>query len=53
MLVSDRIDEFMDYESEKLDWLDQHRYMWQQCSPEEGRTRLIVALIEQEPTFMK
>ena len=47
------IEELTDSQPEGLEWLDEHTYMLQEYSPEEGHTRPMTAFIEQEPSFMK
>ena len=48
VLVSDSIEELTDSQPKGLEWLDQHRYMLQEYSPEEGHTRPYTAFIAQE-----
>ena len=50
VFISDSIEELTDSQPEGLEWLDEHRYMLQQYSPEEGHTRPMTAFIEQEPS---
>ena len=53
MFISDSIEELTDSQPEGLEWLDEHRYMLQEYSPEEGHTRPMTAFVEQEPSFLK
>ena len=46
----DSIEELTASQPEGLEWLDEHRYMLQEYSPEEGHTRPMTAFIEQEPS---
>ena len=48
----DSIEELTDSQSEGLEWLDEHRYMLQKYSPEEGHTRPMTAFREQEPSVI-
>ena len=50
VFIMDSIEELTASQPEGLEWLDEHRYMLQEYSPEEGHTRPMTAFIEQEPS---
>ena len=51
--LKDSVDELAKQQSSALDWLDRHRYMLEEYSPEEGHTRPFTAFVEQEPSYVK
>jgi hypothetical protein len=46
------VEKLAEQQSEALDWLDDHRYMLEEYSPEEGHTRPYTAFGEQEPSYI-
>tara|TARA_B100001093_G_scaffold433049_1_gene429818 strand:- start:56 stop:349 length:294 start_codon:yes stop_codon:yes gene_type:complete len=51
--LKDSVDELAEQQPGALDWLDRHRYMLEEYSPEEGHTRPFTAFVEQEPSYIK
>ena len=51
--LKDSVDELAEQQPSALDWLDQHRYMLQEYSNEEGHTSPFTAFVEQEPAYLR
>ena len=51
--LKDSVDELAEQQPSALDWLERHRYMLKEYSPEEGHTRPFTAFVEQEPSYIK
>ena len=51
--LKDSVDELAEQQPSALDWLDRHRYMLEEYSPEEGHTRPFTDIVEQEQSYIK
>ena len=47
--LNDSIDQLIDFQPDALTWLDEHRYMRQEFSQEEGHTIARTGFVEKEP----
>ena len=47
--LNDSIDQLVNFQPDALTWLDEHRYMLQEFSQEEGHTIAMTGFVEKEP----